>query len=105
MYNYDAQIKELTANPRAISIHWSGGDGLFAFVGKSKYAGCLTMIRQQPEQYKAFINGKVDQHLTDKIAADERIPKQPSGITIENLDVFKEWQLRIYHLNNKQNNA
>lgn len=95
MNKYDEQIVKLTANPGQIASEWSFAIGLFKMVGNKGAAGCLTMIRTDPEGWKALINNKIDEKLTQEIANDERIPKDSSDITIESLPVFKEWQEKI----------
>lgn len=103
MYDYDAQIKRLTDNPRNIPNEWSACEGLFAYVGDMKHpdSGCLTMIRNgKGKRYKAVIKGEVDEELTLEIVNDDRIPPCSYGIRPEHLSVFKEWQERIHELQN-----
>lgn len=108
---YDKQIKDLTENPWKIMSAWYMGKGLFKYVGRLKYesddleytSGCLTMIRKNPSYYKALINGEVDEHLTQEIANDNRLPLDPERIkTEEHLLAFKEWQERIDKLQNQE---
>lgn len=97
-YNYDKQIEELTKNPDQIKSDWFKGEGLFKYINPNNYDinnGCLTRIRLKPDFYKAIINGKNNEELVQEIAKDDRIPKYSKDITIESLQVFKEWQEKI----------
>lgn len=99
-YDYDAQIARLTKNPRGIRQEWSDSIGLFQFatntedilVGK---CGCITMIRNHPEEYGVYINYQPHEELTEAIAADERLPKSDIEIELRHLPVFKEWQEKL----------
>ena len=89
MYDYDAQIKRLTATPSLIFYEWSIGEGLFQHCSKSgraesDWCGCLTQVRNGLET--------PDPALTARIRADERIPEDAHDIRPEHLPVFKEWQ-------------
>lgn len=96
MNQYDEQIKYLTDCPSGITLEWACAKGLFKFVGEDCIGtGCLTMIRDNPRERKAFIKGIQNDELTVEIANDERIPKKYWDITVEHLPVFKEWQERI----------
>jgi hypothetical protein len=96
----------LINNPEQIPEHWSTPSPLFDFVSDGREddvlegdtlttSGCLTMIRKAPSRFKAIFKGKIDEHLTQKIAEDVRIPQLQCGIRQDNLDVFLEWQNRI----------
>lgn len=96
---YDEQIAYLTKNPARIENYWCAGIGLFKIINTTpKFignAGCLTTIRAYPGVNKAYVNGIVDEQLTQEIADDDRIPKRSEDIKIEHLTIFKEWQERI----------
>jgi hypothetical protein len=105
-YNYDAQIAYLKEHPEEIKHDWLAAKGLFKYIaplreGKSYFSGsgCLTMIKSSNALYLAFSgtpdNPIIDKELTEAIAEDERIPKDGKGITVDNLEVFKEWQEKI----------
>lgn len=91
---YDEQIERLTANPRAIRSEWFAGRGLFRFAGVEEEGepaedgiGCLTMIREEPDRYRA-----ADDDLTRRILGDARLPDDPSKITPDHLPIFAEYQ-------------
>lgn len=107
---YDEQIAHLTEHPEDIYFHWmnpSISGPLFKYVGITEddrlhdRCGCLTMIREYPNRFKAIIGGTVDVKLTEEIANDVRIPERPHYITPDQLPVFKEWQERIDALASK----
>jgi len=112
MYSYDEQIKELTEDPSSIVPHWNQAKGLFKFVGEEvnengvgekvtrKDAGCLTMIKGG--SHFAYINGKIDYELTEKIRLDPRVPMSSMEITVDSLPVFKEYQEYADSLVNQQ---
>lgn len=102
---YDRAIAYFTKNPKRIAISWFSSSSrayfepgyLFAYASKDPYnagrntdLGCLTMIRYDSSIFKAET-----QALTDEIASDTRLPKDPDDITVENLHVFAEWQRRL----------
>lgn len=88
---YEEEIRNLTDNPEGIFRRWCNGTGLFKKIGNQSYGGCLTQIRAY-DTMGAYINGKWNQELTDRIKADERIPKDPEQIELKHLPVFAEWQ-------------
>lgn len=103
MYDYDAQIARLTESPREIPNEWTKAEGLFAYIGERTDidSGCLTMIRNsEGKRYKAIIKGEVDEELTKEIVKDERIPNRAYHIRLSDLPIFKEWQERVYKLQN-----
>lgn len=106
MYSYDEQIAYLTANPSKIMVQWAGAEGIFKFAGSPMAEdgsgdsegiehGCLTMIRNNPLRNKVFINGQINEELSQLVAADERLPKRVEEIEVRHLPIFKEWQERI----------
>lgn len=106
MYDYDAQIKRLTANPTHILGSWGSCEGIFKMISNKQdaRAGCLTMIRNNANRvgkpFVAVIKDVIDMELTESIQNDERIPKSAEAITPAHLPIFKEWQERIDKLQN-----
>ena len=84
-------MEYLMEHPERIYVHWSVTSPLFAKVGKGPGCGCLTQLRES-NYFIAFARGKVDDSLKQAIVSDERIPKQPSEITVDHLPLFAEWQ-------------
>ena len=81
---------------------WIHGDKhsiLFNCIGSTDdgIAGCLTQIRMGFG--KAYINGKIDEALTEAIREDERLPYD-TAITKESLPVFAEWQRKVKAMQN-----
>src|SRR6187402_3166922 len=99
MNRYDKQIEHLTKYPAEIPLHWGQGVGLFKVIGAGLglHAGCLTTIRDADPLVmdKAYINGVIDEDITNAIKNDERLPKKNLDIKIEHLPIFKEWQEKI----------
>jgi hypothetical protein len=102
---YDDAVERLTEHPEEILEVWSDPhlfpDGcLFQFVnpsgkrdpwgGVGQECGCLTLIRQSPEKWKACTP-----ELTARVLGDKRIPKNPQNIKPHHLPVFARWQRRL----------
>ncbi len=88
---YDEQIAKCT-DQRSIAIEFISCSGIFKTIGNdipSASAGCLIMIKARPLVYKAIVNGKVDEELTERIINDPLIPMSTSDITPEVLQHFK----------------
>lgn len=94
---YDQEVERLTKEPERIFGAWFSASPLFGFVtpsrlcdvrDDSKSCGCLTLV--MGEVYVAWTD-----ELTAAIRADERLPKDSSGIGPANLPVFAEWQRKI----------
>lgn len=89
---YDLAIENLTASPEKIYETWndplSVDDGCL-FMYADKNSGCLTQIRARPFRYGSKLAQAAE------IADDERIPIDPTEITVESLPVFAEWQRRL----------
>lgn len=111
---YDEEIERLTKDPDEIGRSWGHVDPLFKYADgggpddpllydekTGRSSGCLTMIRSNLQDNGAFIKGRLDLALTAEIAADERLPKCSTDITLEHLPVFAEWQRRIDALQNQ----
>lgn len=102
MFSYDNQIAYLKENPDMISDHWSEAKGIFKFVGEKMddegvgheknpdNHGCITMIKGGG--HVAYINGEVHLEITQKIKEDPRIPSFSGLVTVEDLELFKEYQ-------------
>lgn len=120
MDKYDRSIEYLKANPSRIRTCWLGGvnhdeigynlfnrayrngmpndyrDEVQALpehhgkiFTKPDY-GCLTQIKASPNMYMG-----ATKEITEKILADDRIPNSPDGITVDNLEVFAEYQRMV----------
>lgn len=102
MYDYKEQAEYLTVFPKKIYSHWADGIGMFKLIGKrgDGISGCLTMIRLDPSEWKAKINGEIDENLTKEIAEDKRLPANVDSIEPKHFPVFIEWQERIDKLQN-----
>lgn len=107
MDKYDEAVAYLTEHPGEIEAAWredNCGDGpqhpahcLFTRVtptGRQEQSpeslclvGCLTQIRNTHVAWTA--------ELTKAIRADNRIPRDPEGITPKTLPIFRDWQRRI----------
>ena len=98
---YDEQIAYITQNPHKIKDDWFKAKGIFNFSGSAIQAGCPIQIKSEPKTFKVIINGIIYQELTDKIIADKRIPKKYEDIEVNNLSVFKEYQLLFDELRAK----
>ncbi len=119
---YDKAVEHLTENPENIGSAWlnPAGEGqggcLFTVVAPldvkadpwpkrpdGRKCGCLTTIRNAGKV--PYIDGGGSPHkmpalawtddLTERIQADERLPKLPTEITVQHLPIFAEWQRRI----------
>lgn len=106
-YDYEAQIKRLTENPSGVYREWTNAQGMFDLVGDhldknedGLRAGCLTQIRARDTR-GAFINGKFNKELTDKIKNDERITPFEGTITPDDFPVFLEYRKIIDELTNR----
>lgn len=96
MDKYDKAIEYLKENPDAILDAWVKPDlhqagCLFAYAGpkESVDIGCLTQIRGYHE-FRAETDA-----LTVAIKFDTRIPESVSDVTVDNLEIFAEWQRRL----------
>ena len=96
MDKYDKAIAYLKENPDAIQDAWGTPDlhpagCLFAYAGPTEKdgIGCLTQIRGYHECRTET------EALTLEIKNDTRIPEHFSYITVDNLEVFAEWQRRL----------
>jgi hypothetical protein len=103
---YNEQIEELTKNPELIISDWARGRGLFKILGKDsregtyyRSSGCITMIKDDPNMFKAIVRGVVNEELTEEIANDQRVPSQSDDITVESLPIFKYYQEKFDALN------
>ncbi len=100
---YDKEVAYLTGNPGKIPDAWSSpdinrGGLLFQWCtlsgGEEEHpdsfetCGCLTQVRGGG--YSAWTD-----KLTEQIQNDVRIPLSESGITVDDLPVFAEWQRRL----------
>ena len=86
---YDRAIDWLREHPDRFLDAWgltTPAACLFDFVKMG--CGCLTQVR-------SGIRRAPTDELTDRIRADDRIPRQPEDITIGSLPVFAEWQRRL----------
>jgi hypothetical protein len=109
MDKYDIAVTYLREHPEEIHDAWNHpqgryegenlGEPLFGYVapnpgrslsilpdGCSKMCGCLTQI-------VSGVREAYTQELTKQIRADKRIPH--SDITVNDLEVFAEWQRKI----------
>jgi hypothetical protein len=95
---YDEAIEYLTKHPNDIYASWGSvdverGGVLFMFAARDSEngldndtpCGCLTQIRA------GYLDAETSE-LTERIRADERIPKEAEEIKVEHLPVFAEWQ-------------
>ena len=96
MDKYDKAIAYLKENPDAIQDAWVTPDlhqagCLFAFAGpiEKDGIGCLTQIRG----YHAY--HAETEALTLEIKNDTRIPEGIQDVTVDNLEIFAEWQRRL----------
>lgn len=101
---YDAAIAYLQDHPGEIHEAWNHpcfhpAGCLFRYVHNRERvkccAGCLTQIRAGGGVVAAGRDGLGDPKLTREIRADERIPKSPHAITLDDLPVFAEWNRRL----------
>lgn len=122
MYNYDAQIAELTALPdeefsTKAKEQWSFGKGLFKLLAPPgsiySFCGCLTMIKAAipvdgaSKEYMwsdraVDIYGKSLTDFMERVRNDSRVPKNKHTITKESLLVFKEYQVEYDNIIAKQ---
>ena len=65
----------------------ANGANLFAATGPD--CGCLTQVRNWSANFAPSCE------ITQAIRADERIPKNPSDITVDDLHVFAAWQRKL----------
>lgn len=109
MDKYDLEVERLTKNPEFIYDSWNDAEPLFQVAARNTHRnyGCLTQIRQEIEIYsKGIVHEYHAQtsELTKQIRNDERIPKNPKDIKVEDLPVFAEWQRKLdKELNRKDN--
>ena len=101
---YKNQVEYLKQNKGEIYGNWVSAIGVFKFIttppeynlySKENKCGCIVLIKGCPEEYKAYINGKENEELTNAIVNDNRLPTSWVDISEDNLDVFREWQERI----------
>jgi hypothetical protein len=101
---YDLAIEYLKEKPNEIKEAWDypkthPAGCLFQYVSKNgercchtsrkPLCGCLTQIRKTPDEYEA------PYPLKTAIANDERLPKDINDVTIDDLEVFADWQRRL----------
>ena len=102
-FDYDKQIKDLTADPDLIDSDWGYAVGLFRFASPcgetntpdGQAIGCLTQIREGIDDDTGLEYVAWTPELTEEIRADKRIPLCETDITVKDLPVFKEWQERL----------
>lgn len=112
---YDEAVEYLRQNPAEIQEAWTQtwehkAGCLFRPVAKShapeghcwpkrsidaERCGCLTTIRGQTGGGFGYAIVAETDELTQAIIADGRIPKSVDEITVDNLEVFAEWNRRI----------
>lgn len=120
MDKYDQAIEFLKANPLRIRNHWlnaiNNNDPNYSLFDRAHRIGmpddylkevralpehkgkiftapdygCLTQIKSCPGMYVG-----ATKEITDKILADDRIPSSPDDITVDNLEVFAEYQRMV----------
>lgn len=86
---YDQEIAILKAHPERIYDHWNYETPLFAVLGDydDYHHGCLTQIKSRPHDYQSKNN------IFDKqIAKDDKIPDDGHEITVDDLEVFANYQ-------------
>jgi hypothetical protein len=110
MDKYDIAVAYLREHPEEIPDAWNNpsgqvqgenrGEPLFGYVAPNPFrsivdignglikCGCLTQVALGEEE--AYTDD-----LTQKIRSDHRIPTKPEDITVNDLEVFAEWQRKI----------